>query len=400
MRLLASLLLFACGLSLVAAPLGDEPHPAPPPVPIQKGDDEEPIYRVPPGELVPLFIEELYQNADVADWGHQPLAVPRAWEVSKGKGVVVAVLDTGADKSHPDLKDQIVDAKDFTGSRNGFVDVQGHSTHCSGIIAAAENGMGMVGVAPEAKILIGKVLGDNGSGSSYGIAKGIRWAVDWVGPNGEKVGVISMSLGGGSPDADTQSAVKYAVERGVIVVAAAGNEGPGEQTVAYPGGYPECVCVGAIDDKLNVARFSSRGKQLFVAAPGVNVRSCYPGGRYATMSGTSMATPYVAGVAALWVSANPGVPLADRPAAFKKALVDTVIDLGPSGRDTAYGFGLVQPAKMLGNTNPMPPMDPPTPKPPTKIRFGLDDFTDSGKEKLRQLNPDLESIEFTLKPKE
>jgi subtilisin family serine protease len=211
-----------------------------------------------------------------------------------------------------------------------------------------------------------------------------------------------MSLGGGSPDVDTQSAVKYAVEKGVVVIAAAGNEGPGEQTVGYPGGYPEVVCVGAVDDKLNVARFSSRGKQLFVCAPGVNIRSCYPGDRFATMSGTSMATPYVAGIAALWIAANPDMPKVDRPAAFKKALIDTVIDLGPSGRDTAYGYGFGQPAKMLGKGggDPMDPPMPPTPKPPTKIRFGLDDFTDSGKEKLKLLNPDLESIEFTLKPKE
>lgn len=233
------------------------------------------------------------------------------------------------------------------------------NTHCAGIVLAAENSAGMIGVAPQAKLLVGKVLGDNGSGSSTWIAAGIDWAVE------QGADVISMSLGGPSPDGATRAAVQRALARGVIVVAAAGNEGPAEGTVGYPGGYPECVCVAATDQQLRTATFSSRGGAVRVAAPGVNVRSCYPGGRFATMSGTSMATPYVAGCAALYVSAKKQRGEKPDPAEFSKLVAESR-DLPPTGRDTATGYGLVQPAKLVG-TPTVPPVVPPPVIPPPVI---------------------------------
>ena len=300
--------------------------------------------------MAPGVIFDLKQAGDTEDWGHKNIVLSEAWKKSKGKGVVVAILDTGCDFEHSDLKGQILAYKDFTNSRSGANDLNGHGTHCAGVVAAAANGTGMVGVAPDAKLLIGKVLGDSGSGSSSGIARGIHWAVD-SGAN-----VISMSLGGDGEDDETKEAVKYAKSKGVIVVAAAGNSGPGRgETIGYPGGYPEVVCVGATDSNDKVANFSSWGKNLTVCAPGVNVRSCYPGNRFATMSGTSMATPYVAGCAALYVADAKARMAQPSPDEFFKLLGSTSRDIPPVGRDTATGYGLIQPGKMLGLSVVVPP---------------------------------------------
>lgn len=312
-------------------------------------------YRLPPNELVPDQVQASQDAGDAPDWGHQTIGVPDAWKVTKGKGATVAVLDTGCDQSHRDLKAQLVAAKDFTGSRSGSSDVNGHGTHCAGIVLAAENGVGMVGVAPEARLLVGKVLSDSGSGLSTWIAAGIDWSVE----NGADV--ISMSLGSGSPDQRIGAAVQRALDKGVLVIAAAGNEGPREGTAGWPGSFPGVICVAAVDNTQAVARFSSRGKSVVVAAPGVNVRSCYPGDRFANMSGTSMATPYVAGCAALYVSQAKAKGVKYTPAEFAKAVEATSKDLPPQGRDTASGFGLVQPAKLLpsGGTDPVIPPIPP-----------------------------------------
>ena len=311
-------------------------------------------HRLPVGELTPGQIVILEDAGDAADWGHASLDVPAAWKVTKGKGIKVAVLDTGVDHEHRDLKNQIIASKDFTGSRSGDSDVQGHGSHCHGVVGAEENGVGMVGVAPECKLINGKVLGDRGSGLSTGIAAGIDWAVE------QGADVISMSLGSDTPDSRIHAAIKRAHAKGVIVVCAAGNEGPGKDTIGYPGGHPESVCVGAVDDRDNLADFSSRGPQMHVAAPGVNVRSCYPGDRFAVMSGTSMATPYVAGTAALWCAAHPEVKKTDRPTAFKAALQATSRDLPPAGRDTGSGFGLVAAGKLVGKEPPKKDPEPPT----------------------------------------
>lgn len=318
----------------------------------------EPIYRLPPEEMVPQQVLLAEQLAESRDWGHGPLAIAECQKISMGEGIRVAVLDTGCDLSHPDLSDRIEAWQNFSDSRTGPADIVGHGSHCAGIIAANLNQSGIVGVAPLARLLIGKVLGDNGSGNSSAIAAGIRWAI------GQGAHVISMSLGGSQPDPQTAAAVREAVARGIFVVAAAGNEGPREGTVGYPGGQDEAVCVGAVDSNLNVARFSSRGQQLDVAAPGVEIRSCYPGGRYAVFSGTSMATPYVAGCIALLLGylkkLNQRWP---SPTELFRLLQRTSKDLDRPGLDTATGWGLIQPLELLKLAKPVDPPTPPTPSP-------------------------------------
>lgn len=373
LRLLA-LFLFA------SAPLfAAEPAPAPRPVAA-----DPPVIGLPPDELRPHKVHRVEADSG-PDWGVVLLRCPDAWAKTRGKGVKVAVLDTGADASHPDLKDALDadDLKNFTTSRYGATDRQGHGTHCLGSVLGRGS---LAGVAPEATGIAAKVLGDDGSGSVVWIADGIRWAA-----KDRSADVISMSLGGAGRDSWIPAALAEAEALGAIVVAAAGNEGPAEGTVGYPGGYAQCVAVGALDINQAAARFSSRGAAVFVSGPGVNIRSTYPGGQYATMSGTSMATPHVAGLAALWVAAHPEVPKKERPAKFRAALQAACKDLGPVGRDTAYGWGFPDATKLVAA--PQPP-----PKTPDAVVFTLDDFSESGRQKLLKLNPKFDKLTIELKP--
>jgi subtilisin len=221
-------------------------------------------------------------------------------------------------------------------------------------VAAAAQGEGMVGVAPKANLIIGKVLGDNGSGSSKGIAEGVRWATE------QKANVISMSLGGSAPALATKSAIKDAVAQGILVVCAAGNEGPREGTVGYPGGYVESICVGAVDQTLTAANFSSRGPALDVVTPGVDILSTYPGGRYSKLSGTSMACPYVSGCLALYLSylKKLGLPFPNYEEVLEIIRV-TARELGMPGKDNTYGFGFLELLTMLERVKPAEVVEPP-----------------------------------------
>jgi subtilisin len=324
--------------------------------------NNEPVYGIPPGERTPeILLRDASILEEKRDWGHRVLGIDELHEAGiTGVGVVVAILDTGVDAQHPGLAGQVISSPNHTNSPTSS-DRQGHGTHCAGIVAEKADGGGLVGVAPSAKIHAGKVLGDNGSGLSSGIANGIRAAT------ASGVDVISMSLGGPAPDSATRAAITEAVKSGVWVVCAAGNEGPGESP-SYPGNYPDVVCVAAVDEAGNVARFSSRNREVDIAAPGVSILSTYPGGRYASLSGTSMATPYVAGVFALLRGEVKKRGL--RIPSLSKVLeimAKTAKDITPSGRDTASGAGLIQPKQLIeavladlaGGTNPPSPPPPP-----------------------------------------
>ncbi|MEH1944025.1 MAG: S8 family peptidase [Nostoc sp.] len=270
--------------------------------------------------------------ADVPDlggnnWGADLVKAPEVWAQGyTGKGVVVAVVDTGVDYNHEDLKNNIwTNSKEIAGNGidddgNGYVDDNygwnfadnnnnsldnnGHGTHVSGTIAGENNNYGVTGIAYDAKIMPVKVLNESGSGSYSSISKGIRYAVD----NGANV--INLSLGGTSSNRTLQSAIDYASSKGVIVVMAAGNDG--DSSPDYPARYASKsgIAVGAVDKNNNLADFSNRSgtnEISYVTAPGVKVYSSVPNNQYATYSGTSMAAPHVAGVVALMLSANPNL---------------------------------------------------------------------------------------------
>ncbi len=233
----------------------------------------------------------------------------KMWDLGyKGKGVTVAVLDTGCQPDHPDLQGRIIGGRNFTSDHGGdptdYSDNHFHGTHVAGTIAANFNGYGVAGVAPEAQLLILKVIPASGASSYENLIRGVHYAINWRGPNRERVRVISMSLGGPADDPRLHAAVKRAVTKNILVVCAAGNLGDGraysfERT--YPGYYPEVVCVGAIDEKLNPAGFTNTNDEIDLVAPGVNITSTYINSKYARSSGTSMATPHVAGAAALLI---------------------------------------------------------------------------------------------------
>jgi major intracellular serine protease len=256
-------------------------------------------------KLMPYVVDALQTEAVKIPYGVQLCQAPDIWETNeKGSGIVVAVLDTGCDKNHPDLKDNIIEGRNFSGgffNHDDWEDRTGHGTHVAGTIAA--NGK-IQGVAPEAKLLIGKVLGDDGSGGYSSIINGIQWAANWEGANGERVRIINMSLGGSHNHRGLQEAILDACAKGIMVVVASGNEGNGDENTfeyGYPALYNECVTVAACDEERNMAAFSNNHLQVDVTAAGVGVVSTYPKSSYARLSGTSMATPHISGILALLI---------------------------------------------------------------------------------------------------
>lgn len=253
---------------------------------------------------IPYKIEANAFSATEALSGAGMINVNALWsQDEKGKGTIVAIIDSGCDTQHADLQGQIIDGANFTteGSITDVHDGLGHGTHVAGIIAAKEDGQGVVGVAPEAKLLILKALDSNGSGSFTNVIYAISYAIDWRGPNDEKVNVINMSLGGPMNVPALHDVIKRAVQNGILVVCAAGNEGDGKADTneySYPGCYDEVVSVGAITQFADIPYFQNSNEQIDLVAPGYAIKSTYPGG-YASMTGTSMAAPHVAGAAVL-----------------------------------------------------------------------------------------------------
>jgi major intracellular serine protease len=250
--------------------------------------------------LIPYqFIAELEEVTEVPK-GVEMIQAPAVWEKFTGKGITIAILDTGCDLTHPELKDRIIGGRNFTNDDNGnieiFRDYNGHGTHVAGTIAASRNVKGVVGVAPEANLLIIKVLDRNGSGQYDWIINGISYAIE------QKVDIISMSLGGPADVPELHEVIQKAVANNILVVCAAGNEGDGQDSteeLAYPGSYNEVISVGAINLERKISDFSNSNKEVDLVAPGENILSTYLNGRYAKLSGTSMATPHVAGALAI-----------------------------------------------------------------------------------------------------
>ncbi|MDX6769015.1 MAG: S8 family peptidase [Elusimicrobiota bacterium] len=225
-------------------------------------------------------------------WGISRVNAPAAWARSQGEGVKVAIIDTGIDCSHPDLRANCAGGYNAVGS-GAPTDDNGHGSHVAGTVAGVLDGRGVAGVAPRARLYAVKVLDKDGAGGLVSIIKGLIWA----GRN--RMDVANMSLGAPMGTIFMRGALMYAASNGVAVIAAAGNDGG---AVNYPAAYPEAIAVSALGPDEKLASFSSRGRQVAFTAPGVDVRSSLPGGSWAEFDGTSMATPHVTGLAALAVS--------------------------------------------------------------------------------------------------
>lgn len=263
-------------------------------------------------------------------YAHQKIQSQSAWNLCQGSpSVIIAIVDTGTDYTHPDLQGKVVAGFDFVNNDADPMDDNGHGTHCAGIAAAnTNNSVGVAGVGFNCSVMPVKVLNAAGSGYLDAVANGVTYAVD----HGAKV--VSMSLGGGSGTLTLQNAVDYAWNHGVVVVAAAGNSST--TTPSYPAFYTNCIAVASTDSNDLRSSFSNYGTWVDVAAPGSNILSTVPGGGYEYWSGTSMATPAVAGLAGLlYAYLGPSTPSATIRARIENNC-DPVGSFVVKGRVNAY----------------------------------------------------------------
>lgn len=261
-------------------------------------------------------------------YGLQKIMIPQLRAAKPdltGKAVRVGVVDTGIDATHPDLANKVVTFGDFVNKKTTPYDDQGHGTHCSGTIGGGATSGTHIGVAPDVRFIGAKFLDKNGSGTFANAVLAMQWVVDPDGKPETDDGamIVSNSWGGGAPSANQDpkdnalcQAVDSWVKLGVAPIFAAGNSGPGAKTVGLPGGCPAALTIGASDSADKIADFSSRGPAVWktgsfvkpdIVAPGVKVKSSMPGNKYAELSGTSMATPHVAGVVALIYQLQPKI---------------------------------------------------------------------------------------------
>jgi major intracellular serine protease len=249
-------------------------------------------------KLLPYNREDVLSIQDVKQklgWEITTFNLPKTWESTQGEGVTVAVLDTGVDLDHEDLVENLLPGKNFVNKKEPPIDTGGHGTHVTGIICAANNDLGVVGVAPKAKVIPVKVLDKSGSGKAKDVADGILWAVD------QKVDFITMSLGSPKSIPEVHKTIQYACSKGVVIWCAAGNAGR-THNIFYPAAYPETIGIGAIDENFDRANFSCTGPDLDFLAPGVKILSTVPQNWYAVLSGTSMANPFAVGIGCLLLS--------------------------------------------------------------------------------------------------
>ncbi|WP_176222111.1 S8 family peptidase [Tuberibacillus sp. Marseille-P3662] len=272
-------------------------------------------------------------KAQITNWGIDRIqAKPLIDSKVTGKGVKVAVIDTGVDCDHPDLN--IAGGVSTVNYTNSYEDDSGHGTHVAGIIAAQDNNIGTVGVAPGVSLYAIKALGSDGRGVQSSVIAGIEWAIN------NKIDIINLSLATPNGSKALQRMLTKAYQSGIIIIGAAGNVKSNDDgnTVQYPAKYKSVMAVGAIDRDNQHPYFSAEGSSLELVAPGVNIYSSFLGESYKRKSGTSMAAPYVSGVAALYEQINPKV-INER---LRDVLHQRAVDLGSEGKDTLYGYGLVQ----------------------------------------------------------
>lgn len=312
---------------------------------------EEALFTVPPNEIiVPLEIrpetKTIYEN-----WGLTELNITSLWKFTKGKGIKIAVLDTGLEFDHPEFENINIENENFINpGTKAYDDHQGgHGTHTAGIIAARNREI-EVGVAPEAQLFIGKVLDNKGKDKKGSLKEGICWAIE------QKVDIINMSLAGNKPESEVHDEIQKAVDKGIFVVCAAGNSGPAKNSVQYPAKYSQTVAVGAIDSNRRIFLASSRGPEIHIVAPGVKILSTYRlfrDNNYANSWGTSVATGFVTGVLALFLAGQRkcGKKLVNNHTQLIKLLKDTSTDLGIPDRDNDFGFGLINPEKLFQSLN-------------------------------------------------
>lgn len=301
--------------------------------------------------LFPYEVEEvisLQAAKQQIGWSISAFNLPNAWKHAQGEGVKIAVLDSGCDLNHPDLKHNLLPGKNFVNPRRPPQDDNQHGTHVTGIICAENNNLGMVGVAPKAKVIPVKVLDRNGNGSLLNVANGIRWAVN----NGADI--ICMSLGAPRAVQQVRKAIQYAARKGVPCFVAAGNAGRTKE-VFYPAAYPETIAIGSINKNFDRSSFSNTGKNLDFMAPGGKIFSTVPDDWYAFLNGTSMACPFAVGCGALVLGYKKRKPkiakfplktVEDYRNVFRKNTT-SINNKQYGGKHFFEGFGIIDPRKFI-----------------------------------------------------
>jgi major intracellular serine protease len=292
--------------------------------------------------LLPYIREDIFgiNQQQIIGWEIKKFDIQKQWIKSEGLGVKIAVIDTGCDIFHEDIKKNILEGFNAIHEGKDPIDKNGHGTHVCGTICANNNTTGMVGVAPKAKIVPVKALADDGNGSLESIIKAIIWSADYG------VDFITMSLGSPYDSHHLHDAIKYASNKGCIIFCAAGNSGPSSD-IMYPAKYKETISIGAIDENLDRTSFTCSGESLDFLAPGHNILSCVPNNRYALMSGTSMSNPFAVGCAALvcsYFKNNFGKKMnsQDYISFFRKTAIP-LKDPAYSGQKRYEGYGIIKP---------------------------------------------------------
>lgn len=283
------------------------------------------------------------KNGQIIDWGIRQNKIPDTWKNSQGEGVRVLVIDTGH-PFHNDISDNSIIGENFVNDEVNE-DLNGHQTHCTGIICAKNNKFGMVGVAPMSKCISVKALNKRGSGTFSSLLKALDYAIK-IQPD-----IISMSLGSTTYSSLIHSKIKQLYDMGIPVVCAAGNSG--NSGVNYPAALPETIAVASYNEAGNISTFSSKGQQIDWAAPGEKIYSTYLNNNYSILSGTSMACPFVVGIIALMLSKHKkqedktGENDCKSVEQIKKHLLKYTLDKGVLGKDNSWGYGIINIHKLI-----------------------------------------------------
>lgn len=277
------------------------------------------------------------QRNEIIDYGVKMVGAPLEWDETMGEDIKIGVIDTGICADHIDLKGRIRDYANFSGGAlNDIEDKNGHGTHVAGIICAEKNGVGVVGVAPKADLYVAKAFDADGKTTYPSIAKSLNWMID------KKVDVINMSFSSDLSTNEYKNLIGKTSAAGISMICAAGNEGhERDNTIGYPANFRETIAVTAVDINRKITDFSSCGGEAEIAAAGKDIYSTYLGGGYATLSGTSMATPIITGAAA--ILHGKCLLRYDRklsPQELRLLLNIYTDKLGDRGRDRQYGYGL------------------------------------------------------------
>lgn len=302
--------------------------------------------------LPPYSVKKVISTlSQVQGWGITQLNVPETWKITEGENVYVMVIDTGY-TDHHDLEDGVIKdkCKSFLTDEKFIDDKNGHSTHVTGIIGARNNDIGIVGVAPKCNIINVKVLGEDGTGDYDAIKNALKYAKK-IKPH-----LVSMSLGAPDDDPEIHKLIKDLYKMNIPVIAAAGNDGR-SNSVNYPGRYPEVICVSAYDKKGHPAGFNSTGPEVGFSAPGVDIYSTWLNQKYATLSGTSMATPFMSGLVALLIAKHIKQELSTGQNdcktvdQIKEHLLKYADSRGVSGHDENWGYGVINPVNLINEVD-------------------------------------------------